>query len=197
MGLSILVFSAGCYALEVFPLDQVVPGLVGVGKTVIQGREIKEFAVEVLGVVPQSPPTPDLILVRLSGDVIDQVGGIASGMSGSPVYVDGALLGAISYGYSLSDHRICLITPAQAMFELLDRIALQAGGEQSYPELPHDVVALSAPLVVNGIRGRALEYLRSSLRDLRFAVEPGLAHSVDVVPAVLEPGSAFAVQLLA
>jgi hypothetical protein len=196
VGLSILVFSAGCYALEVFPLDQVVPGLVGVGKTVIQGREIKEFAVEVLGVVPQSPPTPDLILVRLSGDVIDQVGGIASGMSGSPVYVDGALLGAISYGYSLSDHRICLITPAQAMFELLDRIALQAGGEQSYPELPHDVVALSAPLVVNGIRGRALEYLRSSLRDLRFAVEPGLAHSVDVVPAVLEPGSAFAVQLL-
>ena len=103
---------------EVFPLDQVVPGLVGVGKTVIQGREIKEFAVEVLGVVPQSPPTPDLILVRLSGDVIDQVGGIASGMSGSPVYVDGALLGAISYGYSLSDHRICLITPARTMFEL-------------------------------------------------------------------------------
>ena len=54
VGLSILVFSAGCYALEVFPLDQVVPGLVGVGKTVIQGREIKEFAVEVLGVVPQA-----------------------------------------------------------------------------------------------------------------------------------------------
>lgn len=192
----VFVFSAGCYALEIFPLTDVTPGLTGVGKTVIQGREPEEFSVEVLGVVPQSPPMPDLILVRLSGEVIDRIGGIASGMSGSPVYVDGALLGAISYGYSLSDHRICLVTPAQAMFDLLNRIPPLEGGAEEYPELPRDMVALTSPLVVTGIRGRSLEFLRKSLNNLRFSVEPGMARGVDLEPAVLQPGSAFAVQLL-
>jgi len=169
---------------------------VGVGKTVIQGRQIEEFTVEVLGIVPQSPPMPDLILVRLSGDVIDRVGGIASGMSGSPVYVDGALLGAVSYGYSLSDHRICLLTPAQAMLDLMNRIEAPSRADATYPALPSDMVSLSSPVVVTGFGTRAVEYLRRSLDSQRFAVMPGLAQNVAVEPGVLEPGGAFAVQLM-
>ena len=57
-------------------------------------------------------------MVRVSGDPIDKSGGIASGMSGSPVYIDGKLLGAIGYGYSYTDHRIGLVTPAEEMLKL-------------------------------------------------------------------------------
>lgn len=195
VGLCLILLSTGTYAMEIFPLAEVTAGLVGTGKTVIQGRTIEEFSVEVLGIVPQSAPTPDLILVRLSGDIIDKTGGIASGMSGSPVYIDGALLGAIGYGYSLSDHRIGLVTPAQAMLDVMNRIPDQ-GKAQVYTEVPEDMVALTTPVVVTGINGRALDFLRSSLKELEFSTVPGLAHAVDREPGKLEPGSAFAVQLL-
>jgi hypothetical protein len=195
VGLCLLVFSAGCHALEIFPLAHVVPGLVGVGKTVIQGREIEEFSVEVLGIVPQSRPLPDLIMVRLSGPAIEKAGGLASGMSGSPVYIDGALLGAVSHGYSGADKTIGLVTPAQAMFDVLNRIApLEV--EAAQPEPVEDMVALAAPVVVTGIGGRALDYLSRSLDPLRLSVMPGLAHQGEHEPVSLEPGSAFAVQLL-
>lgn len=78
---------------------------------------------EFLGVLPQAGPSGDLILVRVSGDVIDRTGGIAAGMSGSPVYIGDRLVGAIGYGYDLSDHRIGLVTPIHDMLpvmELLD-----------------------------------------------------------------------------
>ena len=155
IGLCFVIFSAGCYAVEIFPLNEVVPGLMGVGKTVVAGQEIEEFNVEILGIIPQSPPTPDLILVRLSGDVIDRTGGIASGMSGSPVYIDGALLGAVSYGYSLADHRIAMLTPAQAMLDLMDRIPAEAKQDLVYSDIPPEMSALRSPVVVTGLGVRA------------------------------------------
>lgn len=196
IGLCFIIFSAGCYAIEIFPLGDVVPGLMGIGKTVVAGQDIEEFDVEVLGIVPQTPPTPDLILVRLSGEVIDRTGGIASGMSGSPVYIDGALLGAVSYGYSLADHRIAMLTPAQAMLDLMDRLPYAEAGNEVYRDVSEEMVAMKSPVVVSGIGGRALNYLRESLPQLHFADVPALAHRVDVEPGRLEPGSAFAVQLM-
>lgn len=196
IGLCFVIFSAGCYAVEIFPLNEVVPGLMGVGKTVVAGQEIEEFNVEILGIIPQSPPTPDLILVRLSGDVIDRTGGIASGMSGSPVYIDGALLGAVSYGYSLADHRIAMLTPAQAMLDLMDRIPAEAKQDLVYSDIPPEMSALRSPVVVTGLGVRALDYLRTALPQLRFSDVPALAHKVDAEPRALEPGSAFAVELM-
>ena len=90
------IFSALASAntIEIFPLDQVYPGLQAVGKTVVMGTEVEEFDVTIIGVMQQVEPTPSYIMVRVSGDAIDRSGGIASGMSGSPVYIDGQLLGA-------------------------------------------------------------------------------------------------------
>ena len=74
------------------PLDQVKPGMKGVGKTVFRGAEVEEFEAEVLGVLKNITPRQDAILARLSGGPLEKTG-VMGGMSGSPVYVDGRLIG--------------------------------------------------------------------------------------------------------
>src|SRR5690554_5291234 len=116
----LLLFAAGVQAAaRVYPLEAVQPGLRGTAKTVVRGTEIETFEVEFLGVMRDAGPAGDLILIRASGDVIDRTGGIAAGMSGSPVYIGEQLVGAIAYAYSLSDHRIGFVTPIRDMLEVL------------------------------------------------------------------------------
>ena len=162
------------------------------GKTVIRGTQIEDFDVEVLGTIPQSAPLRQLVMVRVSGDVIDQAGGIAQGMSSSPVYIDGKLLGAIGYGYSLTDHRIGLVTPAEAMFSIYDR--LPEGGQL---KLPADMTPMQTPVVTSGFHSRALRFLEDALAPLQLKTVPGVSGSSkgDTVTP-LEPGSTVAVQLL-
>src|SRR3972149_1606391 len=84
------------HPVGVFPLDEVRPGLTGVARTVFEGEQIEQFGVEILGVYEDfAGPGQDVILARLTGDKVQHTG-VVAGMSGSPVYVDGRLLGAAS-----------------------------------------------------------------------------------------------------
>jgi len=106
-----------------FSIEALEPGMRGTAKTVVRGTEIETFEVEFLGVLPQAGPSGDLLLIRVSGDVIDRTGGIAAGMSGSPVYIGDQLVGAIGYAYDFADHRIGMVTPIGdmlAVMELMD-----------------------------------------------------------------------------
>lgn len=114
-------------ALETFAVREVTPGLKGTGYTVIRGTQVEAFDVEILGVLEEAGPGGDLILVRVDGGAIEETGGIAAGMSGSPVIVDGKLLGAIGYGFELSDHRFGLVTPAGEMLAVMERARQLAG----------------------------------------------------------------------
>ncbi|MGI6544229.1 MAG: SpoIVB peptidase S55 domain-containing protein [Limnochordia bacterium] len=107
----------------IYPLDAVVKGLRGVGRTVVSGTAVEEFDVEVIGVVEGEGAVDNLILVRASGPLMERTGGIAAGMSGSPVYIDGKLLGAISYGFEMADHTVGLVTPAADMLTVHDLLA--------------------------------------------------------------------------
>jgi hypothetical protein len=100
--------------VEFFPLSSVKPGLKGVGKTVFQGTQIETFNVEILGVLEKIGPGQNLILAKLSGDKLEQYG-VFAGMSGSPVYIDGKLLGAVSYAFSFATAPIAGITPIGEM----------------------------------------------------------------------------------
>jgi len=192
VGIFLCLYSAlAMAAVEVYPLEAVYPGLKGVGKTVVQGTLIEEFDVEVISVIPQPASISNLIMVRVSGDAIDRSGGIASGMSGSPVYVDDKLLGAISYAYEFSDHRIGLLTPAAPMLALMDKFIV------TELEIPDGFSEIATPVTVSGIGGRALMPLKKALDAYNVQVIPGVSgimQQMDV--ARLEPGSAFAVQLL-
>ncbi len=95
-------------------MKDVHPGLHGIGKTVFQGDQIEEFQVEILGVLDNFGPKQPIILARLSGGPLAQTG-ILQGMSGSPVYIGGKLLGAVALGFPFSKEPICGIQPIQAM----------------------------------------------------------------------------------
>ena len=82
--------------VSLMPIRDLRPGMQGVGKTVIQGDTIEEFNVEILG-VQGSETSGYSVFVRLYGDLIEKTGGVAQGMSGSPVYVDGRLVGAVAF----------------------------------------------------------------------------------------------------
>ena len=103
----------------VFPQRDLEPGMRGTAWTAVEGRQPVSFDVEVLGILQDGIwPGLDFILIEVSGPVIDETGGIAAGMSGSPVYIRGKLAGAISYTFSASDQRIGGMTPAEAMIDL-------------------------------------------------------------------------------
>jgi hypothetical protein len=100
------------------PLDEVRPGMIGVGRTVFSGTKLEDFKVEVLGVMRNViGPKRNLILARLEGGPLAKTGVIA-GMSGSPVYVDGKLMGAVSYSLGqFSTEPIAGITPIHEMVD--------------------------------------------------------------------------------
>ncbi|KPL10773.1 hypothetical protein AMJ71_01875, partial [candidate division TA06 bacterium SM1_40] len=80
------------------PLEEVQPGMTGVGRSVFQGTTIEEFDAEIISILKNAFPKHDLILARLSGGPIEEAGVIA-GMSGSPVYIDGRMIGAVGYSF--------------------------------------------------------------------------------------------------
>ena len=101
-----------------FPIDQIRPGMVGIGRTVFDGDRLDDFKVTVIGVLRNSVGTRrNLILARLEGGPLANTGVIA-GMSGSPVYIDGRLVGAVSYSLGqFPKEPIAGITPIEEMRE--------------------------------------------------------------------------------
>src|SRR5262249_6053136 len=100
---------------EFFPIDQVKPGMRAIGYSVFSGGEPKKFDVEILGVMKGFPnPQQNAVLSRLLGDEVHHTG-VFQGMSGSPVYIDGKLLGAIAFGYQFAKTPIAGIMPIQDM----------------------------------------------------------------------------------
>ena len=90
-------------------VEELRPGMTGYGKTVFQGTKIETFDVEVLGVTG-SETGGYSILIRASGDNLRKMAVFPS-MSGSPVYIDGRLAGAVAYGQAFSDPNYCFLTP--------------------------------------------------------------------------------------
>src|SRR5689334_5219880 len=100
-------------------INDIRPGMKGYGKTVFQGTKIEQFDVEVLGVLKNIAPKQDMILARLSGGPLEHTGVIA-GMSGSPVFVDGKVIGAVAFAFPFAKDPIAGIQPIQQMLDLLD-----------------------------------------------------------------------------
>ncbi len=146
-----------------YPLDQVKAGMVATGYTVWQGDKIEEFKVHILGVLRNViGPRRDLILARLEGGPLAQTGVIA-GMSGSPVYIDGQLVGAVSYSLgSFSKEPIAGITP---ITEMIDAASL---------DTPRAPVGTRARLEMPVTRDSVAAAMRASMSWTRpFADRPG------------------------
>jgi hypothetical protein len=128
------------------PVDEIRPGMVGVGRTVFEGSELADFKVQIIGVLRNiQGPRRDLILAKLEGGPLAQ-SGVAQGMSGSPVYIDGRLIGAVSYSIgAFSKEAIAGITP---IAEMKDATAMtrRSTTQQARLELPITRESLTAAL---------------------------------------------------
>ena len=217
IALAALLLLAAAAAAEAvtmtMPLSQVKPGMKGRGKSVFQGRAIEEFEAEILGVLVNNAPKRSVILARLKGRGLESTG-IIQGMSGSPVYVEGKLIGAVAYGFSFSKEPIAGITPIEEMLAV-DRapaaprtapVAAPAlrdgrGQEELSGEFRAALAArpaaetwgaglapLEMPLVVSGLSAGALERARSFFSSLGFrAVRAGTSGQLPLAPAAAGP----------
>ncbi len=100
-----------------YPLEDLRPGMKGIARTVFAGTEPQEFSLEILGVLPGfTGPRQSTIIAKLSGTNVDKTG-VFAGMSGSPVFIDDRLVGAIAYSFPFSKEPICGITPIRQMID--------------------------------------------------------------------------------
>jgi hypothetical protein len=126
-------------------VEQLRPGLKGQGKTVIKGTKIETFDAEIIGVLRNTSPGRDMILCRLSGINLEKTGVIA-GMSGSPVYIQGKLLGAVAFAWPFGKEPIAGITPFSQMHEFVASYEKRDLAEDGQPRR----IGLAAPLRVGG-----------------------------------------------
>ena len=104
-------------SVEFYPLESIQPGQTGYGKTVFEGARVDTFQVEILGVLKNVGPKQNLILARLSGGPIARTG-VFAGMSGSPVYIEDKLIGAVAYAFPFAKEPFAGITPIREMVDI-------------------------------------------------------------------------------
>lgn len=166
--LSLIIFAAVCLGLNsqepsptILPVDQIKTGMTGKGRTVFQGTTIDEFDVEILGVLRNFQPDRDLIIARLEGEILEKAG-VIDGMSGSPVYVDGKLVGAVSYSIAtFAKEAISGITPIGEMLKIEEKMLPRSSFSPPIPvkkylsldeifELNKDFFRVNSPQAVEG-----------------------------------------------
>lgn len=181
-------------AEEFLPLSDVREGMHGYAKTVVHGTKIDTFDVDVLGIMKNKGSAGgDLVLVKVSGPLIDETGGIAQGMSGSPVYIDGRLLGAIAYGFPQSDGRIGMVTPISDMLRLW---TIDYGEEKRDSGTDRDLIPLATPLMASGYTPSGMEFLTDKMKDFNMVPYSAASAGVDEMPRPLEAGGAVSATLV-
>ena len=186
-----LFFSVAVQALArtpLMPVENLKAGMRGYAKTVISGDTIETFPVEVLGVTG-SDSMGYQILIRAGGQVMERSGGIAQGMSGSPVYIDGRLAGAIAYGTAFTDPHYCLLTPIQDMLDILDKP--EPHRNAAAPLLPK-----GTPMLAGGFTPAGLSALRDGLQPYGLTVADTGVSGTYSSEKDLEPGSSVGAALI-
>ncbi len=169
-------------AKHIMPVSQIRRGMRGYGLTVFQGTKIEKFDLEVLGVLKQMNTGGDLILVRIGGGPITKRGtGIIAGMSGSPCYISGKLIGAIAYGSGYAKEPIGMVTPIADMLEAWDEnLPSRPSGHSSQPaDLPE-------PISVGGKIVRKVAIAQPGREETD--ISNGVLHMVPLMTPVMVSG---------
>jgi hypothetical protein len=199
--------SALSAAPDIFPLKDVRAGQRGIGKTVFAGTRVEEFQVEVLGVLDNIGPQQSIILARLSGGPLANTG-VLQGMSGSPVYIDGRLAGAVALGFPEAKEAIAGIRPIEEMLRVDPETKPALAALASVPARAKFAAGgmrleeIATPVSFAGFTASALEHFAPQLRALGMDPRQGVSGGGNPPaklgdPKTLEPGSMISVQLLA
>jgi hypothetical protein len=153
-------------------VDDVRAGMRGFGRTVMKGTKVETFEVEVLGVLKNTSPGRDMILCRLAGLDLEKTG-IIAGMSGSPVYLEGKLLGAVAYAWPFGKEPIAGITPFSQMHGYVEAYERRDLVEQQDPPAR---VGLKSPWPVDRLKFGAVSVAQD------FAASPADEGDLRLVP---------------
>lgn len=154
-------------------VDDVRAGMKGIGKTCVKGTKVETFDVEILGVMRNTSPGRDMVLARLSGLNLEKTG-VIQGMSGSPVYLEGKLLGAVAYAWPYGKEPIAGITPFVQMRDFVAGYERRDIAEKGQARK----IGLAKPIFLNGN-----EYKDVTVSDgLDEAAKPQAADGLWMVP---------------
>lgn len=180
-------------AVEFMSVSDVETGMEGIAKTVIVGDTISTFDVKVLGVMKDKGPSGHLILAKFSGPVMEQTGGIAHGMSGSPVYINGKLVGAVAYGWGFADGTIGMITPIEDMVKLWN-IPYEKNLTNIWSD--QQLIPMKTPLMAYGFDKTSMDYFKSKLPQYNYETYDTASSSGDDIAKPLVDGGSVAALLV-
>lgn len=197
------------------PLRDVRPGLVATGRTVFEGGRIEEFRAEILGVLENVGPRQSIILARLSGGPLEHTG-VLQGMSGSPVYYEGRLMGAVALSFPFSKEPVCGIRPIEEMLQAGPTppappraempgnpfdLAARLPSPVRYDVGPAKLTEIATPFWMSGFTRAAFDHFAPLLRAAGLEPVQGMsagrsAQPSTARPAPPAPGSMISVQLI-
>jgi SpoIVB peptidase S55 len=212
--LSIIIVASGLFSqTAIFPLREIRAGQRGIGRTVFSGNKIDEFQVEILGVLENVGPRQSVILARLSGGPLEKTG-VMQGMSGSPVYIDGRLVGAVALAFNFAKEPIAGIRPIEEMLAVGTPPAGNTGPQRaaapkrdialapSRPGLdPASLIEIATPVSFSGFTPETLDHFAPELNKLGLAPRQGVSSGGPLPnklgnPRQLRPGDMISVNLL-
>jgi len=196
-------FAVALAGIPTMTVDELKPGMKGTGRSVFFGTEVKEFGAEVVDVMHHVSPRGDLILCRLSGQGLEE-SGVVAGMSGSPVYIDGKLIGAVSYAWGFAKEPLAGVTPAAEMLRIWDEPDRPEGRRGSRSGRGSDssglagLSALPLPVALSGLSPALAELVAPALKrfDLALVGAAGSASAGAADASNLIPGAAVGVALI-
>ena len=207
--------------------SDVRPGMTGIGKSVFGGVNIQEFTFKIVGTMEKMVLGKDIVLAQITGGPpIERNAGVIGGMSGSPCYIGGKLLGALAYGWGWQKEALCGITPIEDMLEstwrfeageaalptdrliarnpihfngrtITGAVIQRPGSPLPEPDAHTIVLRPVAPqLTCSGLGPQTMKLLRETFEP--YGLEPlaGPGNKADPVAVDLQPGSAVGVRLM-
>ena len=207
--------------------SDVRPGMTGIGKSVFRGVKVEEFTFKVVGTMEKMVLGKDIVLAQITGGPpIERNAGVIGGMSGSPCYIRGKLLGALAYGWGWQKEALCGITPIEDMLQsswrfeggqaalptgrLIARSPVHFNGRtitgavihmpgSPLPQLdPHTIILrpVAPQITCSGIGPQTMKLVREMFAPLGLEPLAGPGNKTDPVAVELEPGSAVGVRLM-
>jgi hypothetical protein len=198
-GALILAAAAIQAAPAIFPLKDIRAGQRGIGRTVFFGSRVEEFEVEILGVLENMSPKESIILGRLKGGPLEHTG-VMQGMSGSPVYIDGKLAGAVALSFPLSKDPIAGIRPIEDMLRV-EPDGPRVMARNHYVSRDARLEEIATPISFSGFTSATLEHFGAQLREMGMDPRQGVSGGGKPTsrmgdPKDLQPGSMISAQLL-
>ncbi|MGC4053229.1 MAG: SpoIVB peptidase S55 domain-containing protein [Paludibaculum sp.] len=197
----------------ILPLREVQPGMKAIGRSVFAGMKVEEFQVEVLGVLENAGPKQSIILARLSGAGLEKTG-VMQGMSGSPVYYNGRLMGAVALSFPFSKEPIAGIRPIEEMLTVSPstrqtaEVRFPYDGRETLPRSqglevgPQRMMEIATPFWLSGFTRNTVDYFAPALRAAGLEPVQGVSGGGRAVQGAgsaktpLVPGSMISVQLV-